>query len=229
MMRQSMFTLAVLAVVCCVAAAQDDARDTGPPITEPTADDVADAIEPAPLEDEPATEPTPQGSTEDTTATAPPTGGTPSAEEVMRQMLERRQDPPPTPPVRRQQRSAQNLPEPPTATVAVDPAVIGIAPGEDPPPLKREGAFIVSRRGRMIHSLDGGSRLFVFEADSLDAPEAPMFLQPCRLLETMEDLVRERGDQVVFTVSGQVHAYRGANYLLPTMMIIEPDRGNLEN
>jgi hypothetical protein len=228
MIRQSMFTLVVLVMVCSAAPAQEDTPSPEPRVTEPTTDEIADTIEPTPLEDELTAEPSVQESTDDATTIAPtPAGDAPSAEEVMRQMLERRQDPPPTPPT--PQRAAPNVPEPPTATVAVDPAVIGIAPGEDPPPLKREGSFIVSRRGRMVQSLDGGSRLFVFEADSLDAPEAPMILQPCRLLETMEDLVRERGDHVVFTVSGQVHNYRGANYLLPTMMIIEPDRGNLEN
>ena len=73
-----------------------------------------------------------------------------------------------------------------------------------------------------------GLQVFVFDADSQHAPEPPMILQPCRLLQSMEDIVQQRGDTVVFVLSGQVHVYRGANYLLPTLMRIAIDRGNLE-
>ena len=75
----------------------------------------------------------------------------------------------------------------------------------------------------------GGAVLFTFEADGRDpeSAERPMVMMPCKLLEYMEQTVAERGDQVVFLVSGRVHTYRGANYLLPTMVRLEPDRGNL--
>jgi hypothetical protein len=45
----------------------------------------------------------------------------------------------------------------------------------------------------------------------------------------MEDTVDRRGDTTVFILSGQVHTYRGANYLLPTMMKVAVDTGNLTN
>ena len=70
--------------------------------------------------------------------------------------------------------------------------------------------------------------LFAFEADGRNAAEAPMIVMPCKLLELMEDTVIERGDQVVFLVSGRVHAYRGANHLLPTTMRLEIPSDNLE-
>jgi hypothetical protein len=70
--------------------------------------------------------------------------------------------------------------------------------------------------------------LFVFESDEKDAPEAPMILVPCQWLQSMEDIVRDRGERVVFKVSGQVLAYRGLNYLLPTMFTVDFDRGNLQ-
>ena len=111
----------------------------------------------------------------------------------------------------------------------IDPAVLGVAPGEDPPPLRREGEFIVNRRGRLVRSSEGGHLLFVFESDTQAAPELPMILQACQLLEAMEETVQRRGDMTVFILSGQVHAYRGANYLLPTMMKIAVDKGNLTN
>lgn len=117
----------------------------------------------------------------------------------------------------------------PAASVDIDPAVLGIAPGEDPPPLVREGEFIVNRRGRLIRSPETGQRLYVFESDARPTPELPMILQPCQLLQTMEDTVDRRGEATTFILSGQVHAYRGANYLLPTMMKIAVDSGNLTN
>ncbi len=54
-----------------------------------------------------------------------------------------------------------------------------------------------------------------------------MLLMPCRLLELMEDTVAESGDQTVFILSGRVYAYRGANYLMPTLMRQRLDLGNL--
>ncbi|MEX2671641.1 MAG: hypothetical protein WD294_05970 [Phycisphaeraceae bacterium] len=93
--------------------------------------------------------------------------------------------------------------------------------------LREEGSFIVQRRGRVMYARDGGHVLFVLDADGRESPESPMILQPCRLLATMERIVQQGGDQVLFTVSGQVQRYRGANYLLPTMMRVVPDKGNL--
>ncbi len=117
----------------------------------------------------------------------------------------------------------------PAASVDIDPAVLGIAPGEDPPTLRREGEFIVNRRGRLIRSAEGGHLLFVFESDTADNPELPMVLQACQLLEAMENEVQRRGDSTIFRLSGQINTYRGANYLLPTMMIVVADHGNLTN
>ena len=117
----------------------------------------------------------------------------------------------------------------PAAGVDIDPAVLGIAPGEDPPPLRREGEFIVNRRGRPIRSAQGAHLLFVFESDTMNNPELPMILQACQLLEAMEDTIQRRGDTTVFILSGQINSYRGANYLLPTMMKIAVDKGNLTN
>ena len=110
----------------------------------------------------------------------------------------------------------------------LDPAIIGVAPGQAQPKLRREGDFIVSRRGRLIRSPDGAHVLFVFAADGKYASEPPMIMQKCRRLEDMENYVQKRGDNVIFIVSGQIHTYRSANYLLPTMMKIATDQGNLQ-
>jgi hypothetical protein len=71
--------------------------------------------------------------------------------------------------------------------------------------------------------------LFAFEADDMSMQDPPMVLVPCQILESMEQQVRQRGDRVVFVLSGQVLQYRGVNFLLPTMMKIDIDRGNLGN
>ncbi len=108
-----------------------------------------------------------------------------------------------------------------------DPRIIGIAPGGPAPKLRREGEFVLSRKGRMVRA-EGGQLLFAFDADSDKADEAPMVLMPCRLLQNMEEMAQEHGDRTVFILSGQVFVYRGANHLLPTMMKPSIDRGNLQ-
>lgn len=153
-----------------------------------------------------------------------------SAEEVMDDLLRRRREPPPATEPQRPPR-AEQVPESvgvPAPTVEVDPDVLGIAPGQPAPELRREGEFIVSRRGRLVRSSDGAHVLFVFEADARDAPETPMIMMPCRMLESMEEIVADRGSEMEFILSGEVFVYRKHNYLLPTMMKIAVDRGNVE-
>jgi len=152
------------------------------------------------------------------------------ASAAMDDLLGSREDAPVIEPVG----SGQGQPEtkfitPASATVDIDPAVLGIAPGDEPPKLRREGEFIIDRRGRMIRSPESGHLLYVLESDSQNTPELPLVMQACQLLETMENTIDRRGDTTVFIVSGQIHTYRGANYLLPTMMKTAADTGNLTN
>ena len=56
-----------------------------------------------------------------------------------------------------------------------------------------------------------------------------MPLLPCQILENMEDLSTQGSGQILFVVSGQVMLYRGVNFLMPTMMKLSIDRGNLQN
>ena len=112
-------------------------------------------------------------------------------------------------------------------SVAVERAVVGVAPGNRPPEFRREGEFVISRKGRII-ALPGNNKwLFQFEADAELSPEAPMFLLPCRLLQNMEQIVQRRGNQAVFIVTGQVFVYQGTNHLLLTMFTLAIDKGNL--
>ncbi len=153
-----------------------------------------------------------------------------AAEQAMNDLLGSRQAAPIIEPVSQRPVQYPGLtPGASAASIDIDPAVLGIAPGEDPPPLRREGEFINNRRGRLIRAAEGGHLLFVFESDTQSTPELPMVFQACQILETMENEVQRRGDTTVFKISGQIHTYRGANYLLPTMMKIAEANGNLTN
>ncbi|MEM8782272.1 MAG: hypothetical protein AAGE65_05375 [Planctomycetota bacterium] len=134
----------------------------------------------------------------------------------------------------------------PAASVDLDPTVIGLPPGSDPPELYREGDFVVDRLGR-LRTLPNGATAFVFvqqaspesgeEADPdaaavIEGPGArAMILQPCQRLETMLSAAEQQDDRdALFRLTGQVHVYRGVNYLLPTELTgyqVEPDRAPL--
>jgi hypothetical protein len=129
---------------------------------------------------------------------------------------------PPTPDV-----AAPRFPSPAARIDQPDPRIVGTAPGLPAPTLRREGEFVLQRRGRLIRS-EGAQPMFSFDADGPKAAEAPMYLLPCRLLQNMEELVREQGDQTVFILTGQVFVYRGANYLLPTLIKPAVEKGNLK-
>ncbi len=92
--------------------------------------------------------------------------------------------------------------------------------------LVREGAFLVSRRGRMV-KLRTNQWAFVFDADAQGKADAPMILQPCQRLEQMERIAEQAGDSATFTVSGQVFTYRGRNYLLPSLHVVNRVDSNL--
>ncbi|MEM1446597.1 MAG: hypothetical protein AAGF84_11105 [Planctomycetota bacterium] len=122
----------------------------------------------------------------------------------------------------------------PAASVDLDPAIIGPTPGSPAPKLYREGDFVVDRLGR-LRELPSGAIAFVFvdeeslarEAEEAEpnlddtAIESPgaraMVLQPCQRLETMlSAMEQEQGRDALFRLTGQVHVYRGVNYLMPT-------------
>jgi len=157
--------------------------------------------------------------------------------EVMRQLLEQRDDERAVPSQRDSADEDGEDAEPsrpaidmPTAEPEADESVLGPAPGqgESEGQLRREGDFIVERRGHLARAEDSNRLLFVFEADDKQSAEPPMILQPCKTLQTMERIVQQRGERVQFVLSGQVHTYRGRNYLLPTMMKIAERTGSVE-
>jgi len=163
-----------------------------------------------------------------------PDGGEAGSGEVMKQLLEQRDNEPVEP----EQTPAGNQPAPdnaeqvdmPAVRSDMDQSVLGTAPGGqgEKPELRREGDFLINRRGHMVRSNKTGRLMFVFKGDGKQSPEPPMVLQACRTLQNMEKIVEDRGQSVEFIISGRVHTYRGANYLLPTMMKIAESRSNLK-
>ncbi|WP_145076505.1 hypothetical protein [Poriferisphaera corsica] len=154
----------------------------------------------------------------------------PESDEVMRELLLKRKKPPVITPSRRPdvEPNKEALPVMPAATVNIDPTVLGVAPGDELPPLLVDGTMVVNRTGRLKRTPEG-FQIFVFEADDSEKPERPLIMQPCKKLESMEKIVQELGDRVIFTVSGQVQLYRNNNYLLPTMVKLDYERDNLSN
>lgn len=120
---------------------------------------------------------------------------------------------------------------PPVKPMDIDLSVVGSAPplqGQArPTELRREGEFVVSRRGRVVRAPDANRSLFVFDSDGEALADPPMILLPCQLLENMEQIITDRGDQTVFVITGQVFTYHDVNFLMPTMMKIAVDKGNL--
>ena len=161
--------------------------------------------------------------TDATEAAAPTTEttGDASAEDVLNELLRRRAENPLIEPAKPDREPGREL----------QPGVsqpLGTAPGVGQTKLKREGQFVITRRARMVRSAGGATPwLLTFEADSDGLADPPMFVMPCRMLEDMEKVVSDRGDEVVFIISGQVFVYRGANYILPTLMKLAPNMGNL--
>lgn len=117
----------------------------------------------------------------------------------------------------------------PTPKIDLDPKILGVAPGMPKPKMRREGEFVVNRQGRLLRSNDGQHMIFAYKSDSKLQPAPPMIVVPCQLLQNMEEMMLERGDQISFSITGQILAYHGTNYILPTMMKPAIDMGNLGN
>jgi hypothetical protein len=200
-----------VSAVSADSADNDDGRGAGPTDASDShdADDSVTTFGPAaPVEDRSAD------------AEAVNDAGAAEAERVMRRLLEQRRQIPTIDPVVAGG-SAGGV-----GGRRPDPAVVGVAPDQPAPQLRREGEFIVSRRGRVFMLPDGRAQ-FRFAADAEQSPEPPMYLMPCQLLEHIERLVQQRGDELMFVLSGQVFTYHGANWLLPSMMRLEMRRDDL--
>lgn len=118
--------------------------------------------------------------------------------------------------------SAENKPAsgPAAAPLLAPPTAAAATSGR----LLREGTFIASRRGRVTRSTastsTGPEWQVTFDSGTEGKAEAPMTLMPCQNLMAIEKIAERGGDSVTFTISGQVFLYKGRNYLLPTLYVI---------
>jgi hypothetical protein len=202
MIRQLIPTWALLGLISVFALAQDKAAS--PPQAPAPSAAPGKAAEPLPAQ--------------------------PSAEQVLNELLRRRAENPLIEPVRSSAAPATGGPTAPS--VGSKPATgapARAAHPTSPTSLRREGQFVITRRARIVRAAaDSAAWMVSFEADASTLQEPPMYLVPCQLLEEIENVINQHGDAAVFVVSGQILAYRGANYLLPTLFKISPDRGNLQ-
>ncbi|MEO1237468.1 MAG: hypothetical protein AAFX76_11830, partial [Planctomycetota bacterium] len=105
----------------------------------------------------------------------------------------------------------------PATTVDLDPAVVGVLPGDPLPRLRREGEFVIERAGRLTPIEEGALWVFAFDPAPGKTDLRPMVVQFCQRLASMQDtLIQLDKTELAFTITGQVHTYRGVNYLLPT-------------
>lgn len=103
-------------------------------------------------------------------------------------------------------------PSPSGADAIVEPATTGTR-------LLRENTFITQRRGRLTRSMTS-EWVFTMDSDGKGKSEPAMVLMPCTNLQNMEKTVERAGEGTSFTVSGTVYVYKGRNYLLPSMYVV---------
>ena len=81
-----------------------------------------------------------------------------------------------------------------------------------------EGTLILRRPGRMIRN-ETGAWVIVFDHDDPSATDrVELIVEPCRLLMRMERIAMQTGDAGQLLVSGRIYTYKGAHYILPTLI-----------
>lgn len=99
------------------------------------------------------------------------------------------------------------------------------APSGAPGATGDEGLLVTARRGRLVR-LKTGELTVTFDNGTGSAGRMPpLVVLPCRLLESMEDLVARRGDELAVTVSGRVVSGRGRAFLMPSAVTVRPELG----
>lgn len=123
-----------------------------------------------------------------------------------------------------------------SADAAIDAGLPSIDPDGPSPQLLAEGSFIVRRRG-VLMGTDWGAYLFAFAPGPEGTREKPVAILPCETLRRMESAAGASGDaqassatrvRVVgtFLLTGQVTAYKGRNYVLPTAFSLTEELSN---
>ncbi|MBL4697753.1 MAG: hypothetical protein JKX70_02855 [Phycisphaerales bacterium] len=81
-----------------------------------------------------------------------------------------------------------------------------------------EGTLILRRPSRMIRN-STGAWVIVFDNDDPTSTDAiDLIVEPCSMLMRLERIAMETGDAGQLLVSGRIYTYKGAHYILPTLM-----------
>jgi len=81
-----------------------------------------------------------------------------------------------------------------------------------------EGTLILRRPSRMIRNSTGAWTI-IFDHDNPNSTDAiDLIVEPCTMLMRLERIAMETGDAGQLLVSGRVYTYKGAHYILPTLM-----------
>lgn len=142
----------------------------------------------------------------------------PSTEDILQGLMKKKTHRPIIPPSTPGGASSQRI------HVAATQPTVNPARGETP--LHTDGSMLIDRVGRLVRRKDGW--VFVFESDGKVLRDPPMRLLPNSDLEMMEIASANGTRPVKFSVSGEVTAYRGANYLLLRKVLVVHDMGNLK-
>lgn len=90
----------------------------------------------------------------------------------------------------------------------------------------QENTVLVNRRGKITRDR-GGGWVLVLDADATGLADPPLRLLPCMLLQGIEEYAQRTGNNSSIIITGQVYAYNGQNFLLPTVYRIPRDRSRI--
>jgi hypothetical protein len=99
-------------------------------------------------------------------------------------------------------------------------------PGEGGSEASVTPGFLTARRARVIRNAEGAP-MAVFDSGASGRTEGPMILMPCQNLTAIENAMDSGNESLTFTLTGEVHVYKGRRYLLPTMYQVNRPMDNV--
>lgn len=144
-------------------------------------------------------------------ATKPSGGPVPTALTVLQQVA--------------REQVAVPTPLPPTDTGGV-PARVSKANPRGSSASLPDGTILIDRVVRLLR--DDNWWVLAFESGGDSPGPGPMRLLPSRLVETLEAASAGGTDHVSFIISGEVHRYRGARFVLLRKVLVRRSLGNLQ-
>ena len=144
-------------------------------------------------------------------AAKPSSGSVPAASAVLQQLA--------------REQVAVPTPLPPADTGGV-PALASKANPRGSSASLPDGTILIDRVVRLLR--DGDWWVLAFESGGGSPGPGPMRLLPSRLVETLEAASAGGTDPISFLISGEVHSYRGARFILLRKVLVRRSLGNLQ-